>query len=132
MHKEHRTMLLISLLLAPGSASDAASVAAVDDGHVDAVRRSLAAELSRRGEIAGRRGGGKAKEPPVLVEEPFVAAAAAGRSSLADGLRCPPDPLRAPRVVLLFTGHLRGTCDSLYNNKYPNIEAIVNQTRWCR
>ena len=38
MHKEHRTMLLISLLLAPGSASDASSIAAVDDGHVDAVR----------------------------------------------------------------------------------------------
>ena len=120
-------MVLLSLL-----ASDATSVAAVDDGHVDAVRRRLATELSRRGEIAGRRGGGKAKEPPVLVEEPFVAAAAAGRSSLADGLRCPPDPLRAPRVVLLFTGHLRGTCDRLYNNKYPSIEAIVNQTRWCR
>jgi hypothetical protein len=117
-------MLLISLLLATGSASDVSSIAAVDDGHVAAarlpiedvpVRRSLATELLRRGEIAGRRGGGKAKEPPVLVEEPFVAAAAAGRSSLADGLSCPADPLRAPRVVLLFTGHLRGTCPLTLN-----------------
>ena len=68
--------------------------------------------------------GGKSKEQPVLVDEPFVAAAAAGRSSLADGLRCPADPLRSPLVVLLFTGHLRGTCDRL-GSTYPNIDAIV-------
>ena len=107
-------------------------------GHVDvarpdvAVRRSLEPDFVRRSPMALRWSDGKSKQQPVLVDEPFVAAAAAGRSSLADGLRCPPDPLRAPRVVLLFTGHLRGTCDRLHNNAYPNIEAIVNQTRWCR
>ena len=118
-------------------------------GHVDvarpdvAVRRSLEADFVRRSPIAPRWSGGKSKEQPVLVGEPFVAAAAAGRSSMVDALSCPPDPLRAPRVVLLFTGHLRGTCtpQPLSSNDqrawrltstFPLIDAIVNQTRWCR
>ena len=65
-------MLLISLLLASGSASDAASIAAGDDGHVAAarppvdvaMRRSLATELSRRGEIAGRRAAARQRSRP--------------------------------------------------------------------
>ena len=67
----------------------------------------------------------------------FVAAAMTS-SSLAAASSCPADPLRTPRAVLLFTGHLRGTCDA---SRLPTgalltsrdkIEAIVNQTRWCR
>ena len=90
--------------------------------------------------MAAGRSGGKAKEP-VLVGESFVAAAAASRSILAD-VSCPADPLRAPRAVLLFTGHLRGTCDSQRvwstdqrawsTRRSPKIDVIVNQTRWCR
>ena len=106
-------------------------------GHVDvarpdvAVRRSLEADFVTRSPMALGWSGGKSKEQPVLVGEPFVAAAAAGRSSMVDDLSCPPDPLRAPRVVLLFTGHLRGTCTPLPSTPRP-IDAIVNQTRWCR
>ena len=90
--------------------------------------------------IAAGRSGGKAKEP-ALAGESFVAAATANRTMLAD-TSCPPDPLRAPRAVLLFTGHLKGTCDSRpvwsadqrvwLKRRSPKIDAIVNQTRWCR
>ena len=92
--------------------------------------------------MAVGRSGGKAKEP-VLVDESFVAAAAASRSILADwgapgsSGRCPTDPLRAPRAVLLFTGHLKGTCPinpgaPARSARSPKIDAIVNQIRWCR
>ena len=84
--------------------------------------------------MAAGRSGGKAKDP-VLVGESFVAAAAASRSMLAD-VSCPPDPLRAPRAVLLFTGHLKGTCHNpgapAKSTRSPKIDAIVNQVRWCR
>ena len=73
--------------------------------------------------------------------ESFVAAAAASRSTIAE-VSCPPDPLRAPRAVLLFTGHLRGTCTSQrvwspdqrawLTRRSSKIDVIVNQTRWCR
>ena len=84
--------------------------------------------------MAAGRSGGKAKEP-VIVGESFVAAAAASRSMLAD-VSCPPDPLRAPRAVLLFTGHLKGTCAihpgaPATSTRSPKIDAIVNQIRWC-
>ena len=80
----------------------------------------------------------------VLVDESFVAAAAASRSILADwgasgsSGRCPTDPLRAPRAVLLFTGHLKGTCPitpgapPARSARFPKTDAIVNQIRWCR
>ena len=86
--------------------------------------------------MAAGRSGGKAKEP-VLVGESFVAAAAASRSILAD-VSCPADPLRAPRAVLLFTGHLKGTCPinpgapPARSARFPKTDAIVNQIRWCR
>jgi hypothetical protein len=90
--------------------------------------------------MAVGRSGGKTKEP-VLVGESFVTAAAAGRSTI-DDLSCPPDRLRAPRAVLLFTGHLKGTCTSQrvwsankrawLTRRSPKIDVIVNQTRWCR
>ena len=68
--------------------------------------------------------------------ESFVAAAAASRSMIAE-VSCPPDPLRAPRAVLLFTGHLKGTCAihpgaPAKSTRSPKIDAIVNQIRWCR
>ena len=77
------------------------------------------------------------------MDESFVAAAAASRSILADwgapgsSGRCPTDPLRAPRAVLLFTGHLKGTCPinpgaPARSARSPKIDAIVNQIRWCR
>ena len=92
--------------------------------------------------MAVGRSGGEAKEP-LLVGESFVAAAAANRSMIMfDDVSCPPDPRRAPRAVLLFTGHLRGTCDSQRvwstdqrawsTRRSPKIDVIVNQTRWCR
>ena len=66
----------------------------------------------------------------------FVAAAAASRSMIAE-VSCPPDPLREPRAVLLFTGHLKGTCAihpgaPAKSTRSPKIDAIVNQIRWCR
>ena len=68
--------------------------------------------------------------------ESFVAAAAASRSTIAE-VSCPPDPLRAPRAVLLFTGHLKGTCSihpgaPATSTRSPKIDAIVEQIRWCR
>ena len=99
-------------------------------GHVDGAKPPMAVG----------RSGGKAKEP-VSVGESFVAAAADSRSMLAD-VSCPADPLRAPRAVLLFTGHLRGTCTSQrvwspdqrawLTRRSSKIDVIVNQTRWCR
>ena len=87
--------------------------------------------------MAVGRSGGEAKEP-LLVGESFVAAAAANRSMIMfDDVSCPPDPLRAPRAVLLFTGHLKGTCPinpgaPARSARSPKIDAIVNQIRWCR
>ena len=68
--------------------------------------------------------------------ESFVAAAAASRSMIAE-VSCPPNPLRAPHAVLLFTGHLKGTCSihpgaPATSTRSPKIDAIVEQIRWCR